>query len=81
MSLVPSYTLERRETRERKLFSQSSQLKRTPQDSVNEFIIRKLNPLIGSSRFQIHLCILAYAIVVREFPREAVMKLQPAQFP
>ena len=45
------------------------------------FFFWKLNPLIGSSRFQIHLCILTYAIVVREFPREAVMKLQPAQFP
>ena len=25
---------------------QSSHLKRTPQDSINEFIIRKLNPLV-----------------------------------
>ena len=25
---------------------QSSQVKRTPQDAINEFIIRKLNPLV-----------------------------------
>ena len=28
------------------LNSQSSQIKLSPQDSINEFIIRKLNPLV-----------------------------------
>ena len=35
---------------------------------------------VGSSRFQIHLCILAY-VMSRELTREAVMKFLPAQFP
>ena len=40
--------------------SQSTQVKRTPHDYINEFIIRKLNPLIvAGCGFQIHVCILA----------------------
>ena len=36
-----------------------------PHDSMNEVIIRKLNP-VGSRRFQIHLCILT-CVMSREF--------------
>ena len=38
-----------------------------PHDSMNEVIIRKLNP-VGSRRFQIHLCILTW-VMSREFTR------------
>ena len=38
-----------------------------PNDSMNEVIIRKLNP-VGSRRFQIHLCILT-CVMSHEFTR------------
>ena len=38
-----------------------------PHDSMNEVIIRKLNP-VGSRRFQIHLCILTWVMSL-EFTR------------
>ena len=38
-----------------------------PHDSMNEAIIRKLNP-VGSRRFQIHLCLLSW-VMSREFTR------------
>ena len=60
------------------LVLQSSQVKRTPQDAIKEFIIPKLNPLVLVA--QIHLCILA-CVMSCEFTREAVTKFLPAQFP
>ena len=61
---------------------QSRQVKRIPQNAINEFIIRKLSPLaaVGSCRFQIHLYILA-CVMSREFTRDSVTKFLPAQFP
>ena len=61
---------------------QLSQVKRTPQDYINEFIIRKLNPLVVVDfRFMsIHFCILA-CVMSREFTRESVAKFLPAKFP
>ena len=61
---------------------QSRQVKRIPQNAINEFIIRKLSPLaaVGSCRFQIHLYILA-CVMSREFRRDSVTKFLPAQFP
>ena len=44
-----------------------SQASPPPHDSMNEVIIRKLNP-VGSRRFQIHLCILT-CVMSREFTR------------
>ena len=52
-------------------------VKRTPQNPINEFIIRKL---VGSGRFQIHLYILA-CVMNRELTRDSVTKFLPAQFP
>ena len=57
---------------------QSSHVKRTPQDSINEFIIRKLNPSVVVD-LKIHLCIPA-CVMSSEFTREVVMKFLPAQF-
>ena len=37
---------ERKDYVQRNLWLQSSQVKRTPQDPINEFIIQKLNPLV-----------------------------------
>ena len=53
-----------------------------PQDYINEFIIRKLNPLVVVDfRFMsIHFCILA-CVMSREFTRESVAKFLPAKFP
>ena len=45
---------------------QSSQVKHTRQDSINEFIIGKLNPLVVADFLKIHLCILA-GITSHEF--------------
>ena len=64
---------------------QSSQVKFTPQDSINGFIIRELNPLVDreyscSCRFQVHLCIIA-CVMSHEFTRKAVKKFLPSQFP
>ena len=54
-----------------------------PHDSMNEVIIRKLNPG-GSRRFQIHLCILT-CVMSREFTRgsfdELTKKSSKAFFP
>ena len=55
----------------------SSQVKRTPQESINEFIIRKLN--VSGCTFQIHLCIPS-CVMSSEFTREVVRKFLPAQF-
>ena len=52
---------------------QSSQVKRTPQDFIHEFII-------GSCRFYIHLCILP-CIMSHDFTCEAVVQFLPAQLP
>ena len=49
------------------------------QDSINEFIIQRLNPLV-SCRLQIRLCIIA-CVMSREFTRDSVTKFPPAQFP
>ena len=59
---------------------QSTQVKRTPQDYINEFIIRTLNPLVYSCRFQIFVYILA-CVMSHEFTRDSVMKLLPPKFP
>ena len=61
---------------------QSSQVKHTPQDAINEFIIQKYESLgsHGSCRCQIHLCILA-CVTSSEFTYEAVIKFLPAHFP
>ena len=48
-----------------------------PQESINEFIIQKLNPLVVV--FQIDFCTLA-CVMSREFTREAVMKFLLAPF-
>ena len=59
---------------------QSSQVKRTPQNSINEFIIRKLSLLaVVDFRFN-HLYIIA-CVMSREFTRDSVTKFLPAQFP
>ena len=58
------------------LNSQSSQIKLSPQDSINEFIIRKLNPLVVVDLRSVR--------VIRnsEFPpHEVVIKFLPGQFP
>ena len=50
-------------------------------DSVNEFIIRMLNP-VGSCRFQIHLCILT-CVMSREFTRgsfDELMQMSSKEF-
>ena len=59
---------------------QSTQVKRTPQDYINEFIIPKVNPLVYSCRFQIFVYILA-CVMSHEFTRDSVMKLLPPKFP
>ena len=61
---------------------QSSQVKHTPQDAINEFIIQKYESVgsLGSCRCQIHLCILA-CVTSSEFTRDAVIKFLPAHFP
>ena len=59
---------------------QSSQVKRTPQASINEFIIRKLNPLVVVD-FRFISAFLHACVMSREFIREAVTKFLPAQFP
>ena len=46
---------------------QSSQVKRTPQDAINDFIIRKLNPLVVVN-LSSDLCIVA-CIISSEFAR------------
>ena len=56
-------------------------VKRTLQDSINEFVIRKLNPLVLliSDPSQ-SVCILA-CVMSSEITREAVRKFLPPQFP
>ena len=55
---------------------QSSQVNRTPQDPIDEFIIRKLNLLVVVDfRF------ISAFVMSREFPRNSVTKFLPAQFP
>ena len=51
----------------------SNQVKRTPQEFINEFIIQKLNPLLFVD-FRL------ISALSREFTREAVMKFLPAPF-
>ena len=59
----------------------SSQVKHTPQDSINEYIFWKLNPLVVvHCRFEIHLCIVA-CVMSHGFTHEAVLKSLPAEFP
>ena len=58
---------------------QSNQVKRTPKESTNEFIIRKSNPFPVVDFRLISALVLA-CIMSREFTREAVMKFLPAQF-
>ena len=54
----------------------SSQVKRTPPRFHNEFIIRKLNPLVVVDfRF------ISAFLMSREFTRETVTKFLPAKFP
>ena len=60
------------------LLLQSSQVNRTPQDSINEIHYSQVESF-GSCKFQIHLCILA-SVMSREFTREAVIKLLPPHF-
>ena len=55
-------------------------VKRIPQDSINDFVIQTLNPLICSCRFQIHLCI-ETCVMSSELTSEVVMKFPPVQFP
>ena len=57
---------------------QSGQIKHTPQDCINEFIILKVES-IGSCRVQFHLCTPA-CVMSSEFTREVVMKFLAAQF-
>ena len=57
---------------------QSNQVKRTPQESINEFVIQKLNPLLVVE-FRFDLCILV-CVMSREFTREEVMKFLAALF-
>ena len=58
---------------------ESSQIERTPQDSISEFIIRKLNALVVVDfRFIsafLHVCAMSC-----EFTRKGVAKFLPAQF-
>ena len=49
-------------------------------DRLREIQLYSKVETVGSCRFQIHLCILAY-VMSRELTREAVMKFLPAQFP
>ena len=61
-----------------KLQIQSNQVKRTPQEPINEFVIQKVESF-ASCRFQIDLCILV-CVISREFTREEVMRFLPAPF-
>ena len=55
---------------------QSSQVNRTPQDPIDEFIIRKLNLLVVVDfRF------ISAFVMSCEFTRNSVTKFLPAQFP
>ena len=55
---------------------QSSQVNCTPQDPIDEFIIRKLNLLVVVDfRF------ISAFVMSGEFTRNSVMKFLPAQFP
>ena len=55
---------------------QSSQVDRTPQDPIDEFIIRKLNLLVVVDfRF------ISAFVMSREFTRNSVTKFLPARFP
>ena len=56
---------------------QSNQVKRTPQEAINEFIIQKLNPLLV---VDFRLISAFVCVMSREFTREAVMKFLPAPF-
>ena len=56
---------------------QSSQVKHTSQDTINEFIIWKLNPLVVVDIFRF----ISACVMSREFTREAVRTFLSAQFP